>query len=193
MKRLFACVAVAALGACQQSAQAPANQAAIANKAPASDNGAAASATADMSAMMASMRAVPMAHDAAMKAMHERHEGMEQIGKATKAAGRTLKSGAPDLATVRASAATIAKLAGQSSTWFPHGTGPDVGKTGAKPQIWQKPEDFAAKTRDFQRAASAFDAAAKAGEMSAIEARFGELGKTCKACHDDYRSDMHKK
>ena len=48
-----------------------------------------------------------------------------------------------------------------------------------------------AKDKAFQQAALAFDAAAKSGDMAAINARFGELGKTCKACHDPYRSEMH--
>ena len=142
-------------------------------------------------AMLQSMQAPPLAHDAAVARMHERHEGMEKIGKANKAAALTLKSGSPDLAVVRSSAATIASLAVKTPTWFPAGTGPDVGKTGAKPEIWKKPADVVAKDTAFQQAALAFDAAAKSGDMAAINARFGELGKTCKACHDPYRSEMH--
>ncbi len=192
-------VAVLLLAACQKSADTPAENAAgttktatadmadMAKMAPMANMG----PMAGMDAMMRSMKAKPMAHDAAMKAMHERHEGMEQIGKSTKAAGRTLKSGSPDLAIVRTAAATIARLAPQTTGWFPAGTGPDVGKTGAKPDIWQKPEDFVARDRAFQKAATAFDAAAKAGDMGAIQARFGEIGKTCKACHDSYRKEMH--
>ena len=145
----------------------------------------------NMDAMMRSMRAAPMAHDAAMQKMHERHEGMEQIGKSFKIAGRTLKSGAPDLAQVRSSAATIARLAARTPTWFPAGTGSNVGNTGAKPEIWQKPADFVAKDRAMQLAAAAFDGAARSGNMAAIQARFSDLAKTCKACHDSYRSDMH--
>jgi cytochrome c556 len=31
---------------------------------------------------------------------------------------------------------------------------------------------------------------AKGGDISAIRAQFGEVGKACKACHDDYRKDL---
>ena len=134
----------------------------------------------------------PATKEAALKLMHERHEGMEKIGKATKALGREMKADAPDLATVRSSAATIAELAPKVSTWFPKGTGPDVGKTHAKPAIWEKPEDFAAKTRSFQAAAQKFHATATSGDTAAIKAGFGDLGKTCKACHDSYRSEDKK-
>ncbi|MEO7364850.1 MAG: cytochrome c [Sphingomicrobium sp.] len=144
-----------------------------------------------MEAMMQSMRGRPMAHDAAMRRMHERHEGMEQIGKSFKLAGRSLKSQPSDLTVVRSAAATIAMLAAKTPTWFPAGTGPDIGKTGAKPEIWQKPADFVARDRAFQQAAAAFNIAAKSGNMAAIQARFSDLGKTCKSCHDAFRNEMH--
>ncbi|HEX8838895.1 MAG TPA: cytochrome c [Sphingomicrobium sp.] len=129
----------------------------------------------------------------AAKVMHARHEGMEAIGKATKAINRELKGSSPDLGVVRSSAAQMASLARASSGWFPAGTGPEVGKTGAKPDIWspQNKADFAAKLRNFQGAAQAFNAAAKGGDAGAINARFADLGGTCKACHDKYRMDMH--
>ena len=139
---------------------------------------------------MVSARA-PASKEEALKLMHDRHEGMENIGDAFKVLGREMKASSPNLATVRSSAATIAGLAPKVSAWFPTGTGPDIGKTRAKPEIWRKPEDFAAKTRAFQAAAQKFDATAKAGDVTAIKAGFGELGKTCKACHDPYRAEKH--
>jgi len=129
--------------------------------------------------------------DDSLKIMHERHEGMESIGKNTKAIKRELGAGSPDLATVRSSAATIANLSQKASGWFPKGSGPELGKTGAKPEIWQNQPDFAAKLHDFQAAAKGFNAAASTGDAGAIKARFGELGQSCKACHDKYRSEMH--
>ena len=133
----------------------------------------------------------PATKEEALKVMHERHEGMEQIGKSTKAIKRQLDSSAPDVAEIQKAAATIADLAAKSPNWFPLGTGPDVGKTGAKPEIWQTYPDFVSKDRDFGKAAQAFDAAARSGDLSKIKAGFADLGKSCKACHDKYRSDMH--
>jgi cytochrome c556 len=133
----------------------------------------------------------PATKEEAMKVMHERHEGMEQIGKSTKTIKRALDSSSPDVAEIQKAAAKIAELAAKSPNWFPQGTGPELGKTGAKPEIWQNYPDFAAKDRDFVKAAQAFDAAARAGDLSQIKAGFADLGKTCKACHDKYRSDMH--
>jgi cytochrome c556 len=127
----------------------------------------------------------------AVKVMHERHEGMETIGKTTKALKRELDGASPNITAVRAGAAQIADLSRKASGWFPAGTGPDVGKTGAKPEIWQNPQDFSAKLHNFQAAAAAFNQAAMSGDVNLIKGKFGELGQACKACHDKYRSEMH--
>ena len=117
---------------------------------------------------------------------------METIGKSNKIINQALESGTPDVAAIKTAAAKIDELAAKSSGWFPPGTGQDVlHKTRALPAIWQKPEDFAAKDRDFQAAAKALHAAADQGDANAIKARFDELGKTCKACHDNYRAEKH--
>ena len=95
----------------------------------------------------------------------------------------------PDLARLREGAGAIARLAPQVTGWFPPGTGPDIGKTRAKAEIWQKPEDFAAKRAAFQRSARAFNAAAFGEDLATIRAAHADLGKTCKACHDPYRAE----
>jgi cytochrome c556 len=135
--------------------------------------------------------AASLPRDKLLSIMHDRHEGMESIGKAAKAAGRELQAGSSDLNVVRQSAGQIAKLSQQASGWFPQGSGPELGKTGAKPEIWQNPQDFAAKLHNFQVAAQAFNAAASGGDVGTIKARFADMGGTCKACHDKYRSEMH--
>ena len=132
--------------------------------------------------------AVPLTKDKALTVMKTRHDGMEAIGDAFKTLHRTL-SGTPDLPTVRSNAAKIAQLSHQASGWFPAGTGPDVAKTRAKPEIWQSPEDFESKLRNFQAAATAFNSAARGNDVAAMNARFGDLGGTCKACHDKYRAE----
>lgn len=149
------------------------------------------SAFAMLTASIAVAAPKPLTKEAALKVMHERHEGMETVGKTNKALRRALEATPADLATVKVSAAKLADLSRRSSGWFPKGTGPELGKTGAKPEIWQTPSDFAAKLRDFQGATKALNSAAASGDLSKINARYADLGKTCKACHDTYRSEMH--
>lgn len=133
----------------------------------------------------------PVTGDQAKALMHERHEGMESIGKANKAIRDQLQGNSPDLGVVRSNAAKIADLSQKASGWFHAGTGPEAGNTGAKPEIWQNPQDFAAKLGTFQAAAKAFAAAAGGNDVNAVKARMGTLGDTCKACHEKYRSKMH--
>ena len=133
--------------------------------------------------------ATPLQKEPAIALMKQRHENYEKIGDAMKAISRELKGDNPNLASVRSGAATIAELAPQVSSWFPAGTGPDVGKTEARSEIWQKPEDFAAKSRAFREAAAAFNTAAQGSDLGAIRSAHANLGKSCKGCHDLYREE----
>ena len=132
-------------------------------------------------------QAVPK--DRAAAFMHERHEKYEAMGKAMKTVSRELKGSSPDLAVVRKNAGIINAFAPQIPGLFPPGTGPDVGKTEAKAEIWQKPKDFMAKSAAFTAAAKAFNGAAQSTDLAKIRAAHGAMGKTCKACHDLYRAE----
>lgn len=140
-------------------------------------------------ATTAALPTEPVAKDRAAAFQHERHEKYEAMGDAMKAVSRELKGANPDLAVVRKNAGIIAAFAPQIPSLFPPGTGPDAGKTDAKAEIWQKPDDFLAKSRDFTAAARAFNAAAQGSDLAAIRAAHGTMGKTCKACHDIYRAE----
>jgi cytochrome c556 len=133
--------------------------------------------------------ATPLQKEQALALMKERHENYEKIGDAMKQVSRQLKGDSPDLAQVRSGAATIAQLAPQVPGWFPAGTGPDVGKTEARADIWLKREDFAAKAKAFQESAAAFDTAARGSDLAAIRSAHADLGKSCKGCHDLYREE----
>jgi cytochrome c556 len=140
-------------------------------------------------ATTAALPTEPVAKERAAAFMHERHEKYEALGDAMKAVSRELKGAKPDLAVVRKNAGIINAFAPQIPGLFPPGTGPDAGKTEAKAAIWQKPDDFVAKSRDFTAAAKAFNAAAQGSDRAAIRAAHAAMGKTCKACHDLYRAE----
>ena len=187
MRLILGMAAIGLLGAC--NAEAPAgSQAQPANVTMAANDSAAGPQIAPIDA--AAPLGTPVMGDEAKTVMHDRHEGMEHIGKAAKTIGRELKSDAPNVKKIQDAAATIADLASKTGGWFRPGTGPDVAKTGAKPAIWENAADVATKDRDFQRAAQAFNAAAATGDITTIKASFADLGKTCKACHDKYRAEM---
>jgi cytochrome c556 len=72
--------------------------------------------------------------------------------------------------------------------WVAFGEGTDKGLPNrAKPEIWKdsaKVKDLAEK---MQAEAVKFESAAKSGNLDSVKAAVGDLGKACKACHDDFR------
>lgn len=146
-------------------------------------SGAEASATVTNTALAAAD--TPLERDAALAKMKERHDGYEKIGKAMRAAKQGIDK--QDLNAVRASADQIASLAPQAIGWFPLGTGPDVGKTEAKAEIWQQKAEFDQGMTKFNEAARAFQTATGGGDFGAIKGAHANLGKTCKSCHDRFR------
>ena len=129
--------------------------------------------------------------DEAMKIHHDRHEGMEAIGKGNKIIKQELNASSPNLDLVRTTAAKMTNLSKEASGWFHAGTGMEMGKTGAKPEIWQNQPDVAAKLAAFQKAMQAFSDTASGNDVGAMKASFTDLAGTCKACHDKIRMDMH--
>ena len=65
--------------------------------------------------------------------------------------------------------------------------GSDKGETGAKPEIWTEASKFKSSAEKMQQEMSKLAQAARGGDLNAIKAQFGETGKACKACHDDFR------
>jgi len=55
-------------------------------------------------------------------------------------------------------------------------------------EIWKRPEDFKAAQRAFSNAAPKLLAAANASDLNAVKSTYGELGKACKNCHDNFRA-----
>ncbi|RST30440.1 cytochrome c [Sphingomonas ginkgonis] len=183
-KLLVTAAALALLAAC--------NKGTSTNQAMADANAGAAQASSALNNAVASSDATPLDKARAAAIIKDRHAKYHQIADAMKAAKRGLDASPTDIATVRSSAATIAGLAPQVLTWFPKGTGVDSGnKTGAKAEIWQQADKFAASAKDFNGAAQAFDAAAKGSDLAATKTAFGNLGKSCKACHEQFRAEDH--
>lgn len=65
--------------------------------------------------------------------------------------------------------------------------GTDKGETRAKPEIWTQAAKFKSAAEKMQQEMSKLAQVAKGGDLNAIKAQFGETGKACKACHDDFR------
>lgn len=93
-------------------------------------------------------------------------------------------------AQVQAAANAIAAIAnsGMSALYVPgsdKGTGWHESKL--KASFFQETDKAGAIAGSFVKEANKLQEVAAAGDKDAIKAQFGEVGKTCKACHDDYR------
>ncbi len=84
-------------------------------------------------------------------------------------------------------ATRLAQLAPMIAEGFPPGS--ETGApTKAKPEIWQNMDDFSAKAKDLETATAKLVTASKTGDLKQIGPVLGEVGGTCKACHDKYRA-----
>ena len=118
----------------------------------------------------------------------KRHDHYHELGDAVKAVRDGIKSDTPDWAAIEKAADVISQASVNQIQWFPKGTGPEAGKTRALPEIWSKPDDFAAAMKMLEERAPAVLAAAKTKNVDAVNKSVRELGGACKNCHDNFRS-----
>ena len=71
--------------------------------------------------------------------------------------------------------------------WEGFVAGTDKGDTDAKPEIWSDAAKFKSAIEKMEQEMSKLAQAANGGDLNAIKAQFGNTGKACKACHDDFR------
>ena len=107
--------------------------------------------------------------------------------KANNASMRTIGGalGAGDFATIAAEAQKIADWAAVMPDYFPEGSG--TGDTSARPAIWENFEGFTAAAKANHDATLILLAAAEAGDVNAAKSALGEVGGTCKACHQQFK------
>lgn len=62
-------------------------------------------------------------------------------------------------------------------------------KSEALPAIWEDWDKFEQAANKLEETSGALAAAAKTGNMAAVGAALGDVGKSCKGCHDDFSED----
>jgi len=83
----------------------------------------------------------------------------------------------------------LAAASMKGGAMWPQGTdntGPMKGKTRAKPEAWTTWPEIGKKSDDLKAAAATL--ASNASSLDGIKANIGAVGKTCKACHEDFRA-----
>lgn len=114
-----------------------------------------------------------------------RQELMKTVGKSMKLSAQMAKGQVDfDAAEAEQAALTIAGVPDKFVTLFPAGS--HEGETEASPKIWEDMEGFKASASKMKESATELASAAKQGQ-DAFASAVGELAKTCKGCHQDYR------
>jgi cytochrome c556 len=96
-----------------------------------------------------------------------------------------------DAKVAQENAELVSSLAKLPFTAF--GTGTEKGAPNrAKDDIWKEAAKFKGFTDRMLIEVGRLDAAAKTGDVEAVKTAAGNLGKSCKACHDDFRGSKRE-
>jgi cytochrome c556 len=97
----------------------------------------------------------------------------------------TIKGQVPyDAAAIKANVGLVQTLS--TLPWSAFGSGTQ-GNSSAKSEVWSDAAGFKAAQTKFEGAVVKLSAAADAGDLDKLRAAFGDVGASCKACHDSYR------
>jgi len=134
-------------------------------------------------AAIVAIPALAQAHSGATGIVKKRMETMKDVGAVMKELGAMVKGDARfDPSAVARRAGDLKVHAANMPTLFPEGS--IHGPSEALPQIWKDFERFSRIASDLESAAAALSSVT---EATALPAALGAAGKTCKACHSDYR------
>jgi|GEM_PF-120661 len=139
--------------------------------------------------------AIVTAAPADVALIKSRKDKLRDMGTALKQVDDELKKRSPDWENViLLNVQVLHERSPYLLKWFPKGSGPESGvKTYALPAIWQKAGDFAKHAKDMEAASVKLHQAAAKKDAGELKAQVIAMGKSCKACHDDYRSPEYEK
>ena len=99
------------------------------------------------------------------------------------------KAKAGNIEAIAVNAETLALNAGHIPTLFPQGSLSD--KSNAKPEIWEKREEFEKAAKNLQTWAEKLRDTAKTKDAAATDAIIKDFGReTCGACHTQFRKPI---
>ena len=145
--------------------------------------------------MVSSMTTLAFADPPPAAQIKPRQDKLRDMGGALKAITDEIKKGRIDWDNaVIPNAQTVKDRSVYILNGFPKGSGPEAHvKTYALPVIWQKQDDFTKLGKQLQADAAKLQQVANAKDEAGLKAQVQAIGKTCKACHDTYRSPDYEK
>ena len=124
-----------------------------------------------------------------IRTISRRQGELRRMGAAMRVIGRFLKSEGANVTDVGASAEIIQAIAAElpARDLFPEGTAIGVGRSAARPEIWQEWDIFRERASALQSAAARLAAAATTGNAEAVRAPILAVAQACGACHELFR------
>lgn len=126
--------------------------------------------------------------------VEQRQALMKEMGKQMGIINDFLEKGMGDATAAKAAADKIHADSMKIPDLFPQGTSLDdnVGKTGAKPDIWANFDNFKSAAAKLGELSEATSTAAASGDKTAIADAFGNMGKNaCGGCHQTFRKKLN--
>ena len=116
-----------------------------------------------------------------------RHHLMEVAGGHLNSAVAIIKGEVPYKQDLAYHADSLAALAPLIAPAFE--TEAMTDKSHALPEIWQQWGEFEQAASKLEETTAALSTAVSGGEMAAIGAALGDVGKSCKGCHDNFSEE----
>jgi len=114
----------------------------------------------------------------------ERRASFKNFKRTMAPMGKMLNGGSYDPAQFALMAKQLDTLSSQPWQYFPAGSS----STDTKAEIWSKPAEFKKAAADYQAATGKLNQLAHGGDVNQVRAQFRLVQKSCKACHDSFRS-----
>lgn len=130
-------------------------------------------------------------HDGATGIVKERMDFMKELGDATKALAAMYKGEIgyePDVA--RRHAEVIEDHAPSLIGYFPENSNEPPSES--RDEIWERWEEFERLAEELEATSGAFLTAVESSDdIEATRRSFTALGRSCSACHDDFRAEQN--
>ena len=127
-----------------------------------------------------------LAHEGATGVVAERMTAMKNIGRELKAIGDMVLGQIPfDAGAIVQHAERLHENCHRTEDLFPAGSMGHHSR--ARPEIWQRPEDFQKQMQRLHEASEALVATATRGDRAELATSFESLQDTCSSCHDEFR------
>ncbi|HKO58452.1 MAG TPA: cytochrome c [Thermoanaerobaculia bacterium] len=112
---------------------------------------------------------------------------MKAMGAHMNAMSMVVKKQMSDRSRLPVDAEALRGLAGGLPLLFPKGTGPEVARTAAKPDVWQREAEFRAAAARLERETLRLAQLARGKDVRAFDAQFEAVNAACNECHQQFR------